>query len=578
MCFLLVVFYQSETTATGRTGVERRSNSGPPSGEVTVYYDYIENGQLTGGKITIFEPTVSGETLLEAAAVWPVTTIIDNGPSSNRIDVVVLGDGYQASELDTYSEHVLNVVGGFFTEEPFGAYSSFFNVHQVDVVSNESGVDEPDYGIYRDTALDMTYNCSDIPRLLCVSVGKAWEAAGSAPDVELIWALANSSRYGGAGYPDLATAAGNHNSSVEFMLHESGHAFGKLTDEYYYLDGSTYSGYEPIKPNVSIYNESELLSHQTKWYRWLDKPNVGTYEGAHHYQYGIYRPTYNSKMRSLNRPFEEINVEQLVINFYRVVSPIDDATEYSQEPLESDTVFFVTPMEPTDHTLDVQWSVDGFDVPGATGLTFEPSWLPKGTYDVAVTVVDNTPRVRDEGARAMWLTDVRQWRIERENDKSDLSGDCFTNFVDFDIFARWWPASDCNGPDLCDGADLEVDNVVNIADLRVLTSQWLLCQCEPCVWHEPPVVNITTPIDGQPFLYNRTREIEIEAYAKGNYSLLFRVEFFAEGVKIGQDTDGSDGWKMTWTGFQPSWNSITAKATDNLGATTTSQAVNINMK
>ena len=136
MCFLLVVFYQSETTATGRTGVERRSNSGPPSGEVTVYYDYIENGQLTGGKITIFEPTVSGETLLEAAAVWPVTTIIDNGPSSNRIDVVVLGDGYQASELDTYSEHVLNVVGGFFTEEPFGAYSSFCNVHQVAVVSN----------------------------------------------------------------------------------------------------------------------------------------------------------------------------------------------------------------------------------------------------------------------------------------------------------------------------------------------------------------------------------------------------------------------------------------------------------
>ena len=520
--------------------------------------------------ITIFEPTVSGETLLEATAVWPVTTIVDNGPPSNRIDIVVLGDGYQVSELSDYSAHVQDVTGGFFAEEPFSAYSSFFNVHQVDVVSNESGVDEPDNGIYRDTALNMRYNCNNTPRLLCVDTSKAWSAAGNAPDADLIWALANSTRYGGAGYPDLATAAGNNSSSDELMLHESGHSFGKLADEYYYADGARYTGSEPIKPNVSIYDASEQTALQRKWYRWLDKPDVGTYEGAHHYQYGIYRPTYNSKMRSLGRPFEAVNVEQLVINFYKVVSPIDDSTEPSQEPLKSDTVFFVTPLKPTDHSLDVQWSIDGVDVPGATSSVFITGPLSEGVHDVSVRVVDNTPRVRDESARETWMTETRQWHVEKW---TDLSGDCFTNFADLGIFAGRWRASNCNEPNWCDGADFEIDFDVDFADLRKLVEQWLLCKCEPCVWHKAPVVNITTPETGEAFDYFTTDEIEIEADARGIHGRVIKVEFFASGYKIGEDTDGSDGWQMSWRDFFPSRYGLKAKATDNLGATTSSETV-----
>ncbi|MEE8575660.1 MAG: M64 family metallopeptidase [candidate division Zixibacteria bacterium] len=581
--------YQSETIASDISGVERsalRKESQGLSelisgGEVTIYYDYIENGQLKGGVVTTLLPSVNLDSLIGPLSEWPVTTIIDNGPVSNRIDLVFVGDGYTASELGSYATHVQNIVSGYFAEEPMAAYASYFNVHRVDVVSNESGVDELDNSIYRDTALDMAYGCNNTPRLLCIDVGKAVAAASNAPEVELIFALANSTRYGGAGYPDLSTMAGNNSSSVELALHESGHSLAKLADEYQYSDGATYTGPERPEQNVSIYDAAEQIALETKWYRWLDLPNVDTFEGAYYNQYGIYRPTNNSKMRSLGRPFEEINSEQFVINFYKLVSPMDEATPPSQEPLPGDTVFHVIPMEPIDHSLDVQWSVDGVDVPGATGLTFTPTSLPIGIHDVAVTAVDNTTRVREDTARATWLTDTRQWQIEvvpEPDPNASLNGDCFVDFIDLAIFASQLGARDCCSPDWCKGADFEPDFDVDFADLGVLIEQWLLCKCQQCIQHAPPGVNITTSENGEVFYYYGIDAIQIEADAWDTHSLVLKVEFFADEVKIGEDYDGSDGWKINWQNYTPGTYSLTAKATDNLGATMTLPVAKITVR
>ncbi|MGB2807025.1 MAG: M64 family metallopeptidase [Sedimentisphaerales bacterium] len=480
---LLAVSHQSETIASGSSGVERSALSELiRGGEATIYYDYIENGQLKGGTVTTLLPAVNLDSLIGPLSELPVTTIIDNGPVSNRIDLVFVGDGYTASELGSYATHVQNILSGYFAEEPIAAYASYFNVHRVDVVSNESGVDELDIGIYRDTALDMAYGCFETPRLLCIDVGKAVAAASNAPEVELIFALANSARYGGAGYPDLSTMAGDHSSSVELALHECGHSLAKLADEYHYSDGTTYTGPERLEQNVSIYDAAEQIVLETKWYRWLDLPNVDTFEGARYNEFGIYRPTDNSKMKSLGRPFEEINAEQFVINFYKQVSPMDEATPPSQEPLPGDTVFYVIPMEPIGHSLDVQWSVDGVDVPGATGLTFTPTSLPIGIHDVVVTAVDNTTRVREDTARATWLTNTRQWQIEvgpEPDPNANLNGDSFVDFFDLAILASQLGARDCCSPDWCKGADFEPDFDVDFADLSVLTEQWLTATTIP---------------------------------------------------------------------------------------------------
>jgi len=390
--------------------------------EIRVYYDYVERGTLAGGKLVLdsnnpVHRAVLGLDAADAAVLggWPVTTIVDNGSTANRIDLVILGDGYTAPELGDYATHVANVVGGFFAQEPLAAYASYFNVHRVDVVSNESGVDEIDQGIFRDTALDMEYGCFNIERLLCINVAKAYDAAASAPQVEQILALANSTRYGGAGYPDnnLGTVAGNNVSAIEIGLHEFGHAFADLADEYDYADGATYTGPEPIEPNVSIYTAAVQVSQQRKWWLWMNLPNVDTFQGAYYNQFGVYRPTFNSKMRSLNRPFEQVNIEQFVISMYEIVSPIDDATPSSATPLSSCTTFFVAPLAPLDHALAVQWSIDGVNVSGATGTMFtvdDDGFVP-GIHQVSVTVTDGTARVRNEAIRQALMTESRQWPI-----------------------------------------------------------------------------------------------------------------------------------------------------------------------
>ena len=553
---VLLAFVSTHAAAAGtdQFGAYRAAGNTLLPGESLVYYDYVEDGQLKGGVITTVLPPPAKYRLVEPSP-WAVETIIDNGPPENRIDVVFIGDGYTADQLDLYAAHVETAVTGLFSQQPLAAYARYFNVHRVDVISNESGVDEPAGGIYRDTALDMAFDCAGIDRLLCINYSKAQEVADSAPQVDTIIALANSTRYGGAGYPGLATAAGANSWAVELVLHEYGHSFAHLADEYDYGGDTTYTGSEPGQPNVSIYTAAEQFAQRTKWYRWLDLLNVDTFEGALHSRYGIYRPTYSSKMRSLGWPFEEVNAEQFIFAFYEYVSLIDDATPQSSEPLTAGTLLFADPVDPTEQPLTIRWSVDGDDVPGADGPAFDTSLLPPGLHNVAVTVVDDTARVRDETARTDRLTETRQWRVVSQ---ADLTGDCFVNFLDLAVLAGQW-------------ADL------NFVGLSGLAQQWLQCQCAPCEWHTPPTVTIIYPRYGQAFDITRTDSIEIVAETATAYGSIVKVEFSANGTLIGEDTAGGDGWTFTWTDLSAGQFALTARAVDDLRAAAISDEVLIRL-
>jgi hypothetical protein len=207
--------------------------------------------------------------------------------------------------------------------------------------------------------------------------------------------------------------AGDNSWSVELALHEFGHSFGKLADEYDYGGNETYTGPEPSQINISIYNAQQQTNLQTKWFRWLDLLNVDTYEGAYYCKYGIYRPTDNSRMRSLGRPFEEVNVEQFIFRIYENVSIIDDSTPLSAEPISCYTDFYVVPVEPTPNTIDIQWYIDGQPVSGANAKTFSADIpaLSRGLHEVSVTVTDNTSKVRNETKRNQLMTKTLKWQI-----------------------------------------------------------------------------------------------------------------------------------------------------------------------
>ena len=292
---------------------------------------------------------------------------------------------------------------------------------------------DPTQGVQKNTAMDMGFWCNGIDRLLCVDVGKAYQYAGNAPDVDLVLALANSSTYGGAGYPpqDLATGAAGNSASIEVVRHEFGHALGNLADEYDYADGTTYSGPEPSAGNASKLTSAQMATAMTKWFRWLGVNDpafdglVSTFEGAVYSQFGIYRPTGNSLMRSLNRPFNLPSAEQIVLQIYHVVRPIDDSSPTSAIYDGTETLT-VTPVAPQGTPLSIQWFRDGEPIAGATGQTLDLSTLAFGDcpVEIQVTVRDTTSMVRDEAARAEWMTETRTFTVQTAG--SGIANVCFT--------------------------------------------------------------------------------------------------------------------------------------------------------
>lgn len=353
-----------------------------------------------------------------------VVTLQAGGPNDNRIDLVFVGDGYTTSELGLYSSQVQNMWDRIVSYEPFAAYKDHFNVYQVNVISPESGVDGDPQGTFRDTALDMGFWCGGTERLLCVDVSKAWQYASNAPDVDQVIALANTYKYGGAGYrsSDVATVSGGHHLGGQVLVHELGHSLGNLADEYVYNEGTTYTGSEPAARNLSIHARPELAAGQHKWFRWLGEPSpdgglVDTFEGASPGSFGIYRPTAASLMRTLGSVFNLPGRESFVLEIYQDVSPIDDCTSTGTILTGTETIF-VAPVQPLTHALDITWYLDGREVLYARNdetldLRYLP-WTCQETQYLSVEVVDNTPFVREPQGRSQYLTETKTWTLNRE--------------------------------------------------------------------------------------------------------------------------------------------------------------------
>jgi hypothetical protein len=322
-------------------------------------------------------------------------TIVDNGPNDNRVNVVFLGDGYTATQINTlYPAHINSMLAHLFNqgEDPYPRYKNFFNVHRIDLVSTESGADVPPLGIFHNTALDSTYYFDgSTDRLLYVNEAKANSAlnagllgSGFTADVKLV--TVNDTRYGGGG-GNYAVYAGGNTSATEIALHESGHSFNKLADEYGGTT-TTYTGPEPVELNVT------KNSTGAKWAQWLgyNDPKtgiVGAYQGGRYYDLGIYRPSSNSKMRALGRPFDPIAREKIILDIYAIVDPLD-AWLSNALPLNNPPELWVDTIDPA--IIKLQWSVNGTLVPAAIGEKFSLNdyGFGPGLYTVTARAYDPT--------------------------------------------------------------------------------------------------------------------------------------------------------------------------------------------
>ncbi len=345
--------------------------------------------------------------------------VVDNGKSSNRIDIVFLGDGYQNTELSKFSDQVTNYSSGIISQEPFLDYSNYFNFHRVDLPSNDSGVDNDNLpGSLKDTVLDTEFSCQGRVGTLCTNVSKAWSYAALARDFDHIVVLANSSSQGSAAYPfsNLSVVSAQQQQNIDSVLHQLGHSFGNLADEYDSGPWPTYTGFEPAEPNVSAQNKNAMISQGIKWVKWLGKTSLGsivdTHEGAMGHQYSIYRPTLTSKMRELSAPFNGPSAESIIKQIYRKVKPIDDATS-STISLSGQNTIFVKPIKTRSSSVKTEWFIDGNSITAATGDTLRPNDYPlsDGVHVVTAKVIDKTPWLMDEEFRSTYMTEIRSWNV-----------------------------------------------------------------------------------------------------------------------------------------------------------------------
>lgn len=379
------------------------------------------------------------------------------GDPANRVDLLIMGDGYTAAERSKFEGDAATLRDEFFAISPYAEYRNYVNVTMLFTASPQSGADHPPHdpdcassnlgccadedtlsddlaGTYVDTAFDAHYCAFGIHRLLVVNSVAVAIAAAEVPDWDHIIVLVNDSTYGGSG-GSLAVAS-THPASVDIMRHEYGHSFTDLADEYEtpnpeFPACSDVSG-PACERNVTDVTVRSLV----KWEPWIQPATpvptpesvvyankVGLFEGARYLESGMYRPRDTQcLMRTLGQPFCEVCRQAYVHKLYEGGWGVPNA---GIDLIEPDTevpppgevgvgpggrTFSADLLEPVGGPpVDVVWLVDGVPaVSGVSSFDFVPS--AQGDYEIELQAEDVTGFVHPELASAS-LRSERLWMV-----------------------------------------------------------------------------------------------------------------------------------------------------------------------
>ncbi|MFP4369188.1 MAG: M64 family metallopeptidase [Candidatus Kapaibacterium sp.] len=203
------------------------------------------------------EPPISGIIIEES--------MISGNPSI-KVDIAVIGEGYTSDESPKFKKDMERFTQAFFRNEPFKSNRDNFNIYGVLKPSAESGVDEPRAGIYKNTSLNASFNSLGSERYLLTEDNKALRDIASAVPYDALLIMINSPRYGGGGIYNFYCTFTSDNQWFDYLIiHEFGHSFAGLADEYYTsdvaFDDFYPKGTEPVEPNITALNDPAKL----KW-------------------------------------------------------------------------------------------------------------------------------------------------------------------------------------------------------------------------------------------------------------------------------------------------------------------------
>ena len=193
-----------------------------------------------------------------------ITRLIHNGDSHKKVDLVILPDGYTKDQMDTFRKDAQRLLDILFDISPFKERKKDFNVWAVEVPSNHTGIDNPRQGTFVDNAFGCSFNAFNLDRYVLTWDNKAIRKAAARVPYDYIHIVFNEEKYGGGGIFNLwATCAAGSEWHGYLFVHEFGHSFAGLGDEYY-TSQVAYNdfyppGVEPWEPNVTaLLDESRV--------------------------------------------------------------------------------------------------------------------------------------------------------------------------------------------------------------------------------------------------------------------------------------------------------------------------------
>lgn len=243
----------------------------------------------------------------------PVFDVVHSGEPKNKVDIVLLPEGYTSGQEELFKADCKKFADEFFRYAPYSENKDKFNIRGVWAASKDEGPDVPGKNIWNKTRLNGSYYTFDSERYLMIKDFQGVrDVAGNAP-YDYIYILANTDKYGGGAiFNFYGISAAHHDSETgKIYIHEFGHLFAGLGDEY--VGGVEYSdfypaGVEPWEPNLTT-----LVNFESKWKGMLpagtpvptpakpeNKQKLGVYEGGGYVSKGVYRPWINCLMNNLH--------------------------------------------------------------------------------------------------------------------------------------------------------------------------------------------------------------------------------------------------------------------------------------
>ena len=265
---------------------------------------------------------------LPVYAAW-----IGNRDITKAVDIVILPEGYTQAEMGKFIKDCDFFVKSLFNYEPYDRYRESFNVRGVMVPSEESGCTMPGDKIYKNTVMRFSFWTFDSERY-CMSTDNRdiRDLAGQVP-YDQIYILVNTEKYGGGGiYNFYCSSASSNNKSSDVIIHEFGHGFAGLADEYYYAGASEHMYYialEPWEPNIT-----SLVDFSNKWGDMIREgtpvptprepkyeQTIGVFEGGGYEPEGMYSPYMDCLMNTFKGhefcPVCQRAIERMILYYSR---------------------------------------------------------------------------------------------------------------------------------------------------------------------------------------------------------------------------------------------------------------------